>query len=44
MVVSFEIDRNEALRIMNEEIQALYPDYTVQIVADLDATDVEASE
>ena len=44
VVVSFEIDRNEALRIMNEEIQALYPDYTVQIVADLDATDVEASE
>ena len=44
VVVSFEIDRSEALRIMNEEIQALYPDYTVQIVADLDATDVEASE
>ena len=44
VVVSFDIDRNEALRIMNEEIQALYPDYTVQIVADLDATDVEASE
>ena len=39
VVVSFDIDRGEALRILTEEIGALYPDYAVQIVPDIDITD-----
>ena len=38
-VVSFDIDRAEALGIMTREIGELYPDYTVQIVPDTDVTD-----
>ena len=39
VVVSFDIDRKEALKILSEEAQALYPDYTLQIVPDIDVTD-----
>lgn len=39
VVVSFEMDRNEALQIMLAEVQANYPDYTVQIVPDVDGAD-----
>ncbi|MBR3234501.1 MAG: cation transporter [Atopobiaceae bacterium] len=42
VVVSFDIDRAEALRIMNGEVQALYPDYKLYIVPDVDATDLPA--
>ncbi|MBO6011806.1 MAG: cation transporter, partial [Oscillospiraceae bacterium] len=38
-VVSFDIDRAEALGIMTREIGELYPGYTVQIVPDTDVTD-----
>ncbi len=38
-VVTFDIDRAEALGIMTREIGELYPDYTVQIVPDTDVTD-----
>ncbi|MBR6312100.1 MAG: cation transporter [Oscillospiraceae bacterium] len=38
-VVSFDIDRAEALGIMTREIGELYPEYTVQIVPDTDVTD-----
>ena len=39
VVVSFDIDHQEAVKIMHEEVQALYPDYTISIIPDIDATD-----
>ncbi|MBQ6400387.1 MAG: cation transporter [Clostridia bacterium] len=39
VVVSFDVDRKEALQTLTREIQALYPDYALQIVPDVDATD-----
>ncbi len=36
-VLSFDIDRAEALQILTKEIQALYPDYHLLIVPDIDA-------
>ena len=39
VVVSFDIDHQEAVKIMHEEVQALYPDYTINIIPDIDATD-----
>lgn len=38
-VVSFDIDHKEAIEILHEELQNLYPDYTIQIIADIDVTD-----
>ena len=40
VVVSFDIEQQEALRIMQEEVQKLYPDYTFFIVPDVDVTDI----
>ena len=37
VVLSFDIDRNEATNILTKEIQGKYPDYTLQIVPDIDA-------
>ena len=37
VVLSFDVDREEALGILNEETKGLYPDYSVQIVPDIDA-------
>lgn len=37
VVLSFDIDRAEALCILTKEVQALFPDYTLQIVPDIDA-------
>lgn len=37
VVLSFDIDRNEAMAILTKEIQGQYPDYTLQIVPDIDA-------
>ena len=37
VVVSFDVDRTEALDTLHREIQALYPDYHLQIVPDIDA-------
>lgn len=37
VVLSFDIDRAEALEIMNGEISQMYPDYTLQIIPDVDA-------
>lgn len=37
VVLSFDIDRAEALNILTKEVQALFPDYTLQIVPDIDA-------
>ena len=40
VVVSFDIEQQEALRIMQEEVQKLYPDYTFFIVPDVDVADL----
>ena len=37
VVLSFDIDKNEATNIITKEIQGKYPDYTLQIVPDIDA-------
>ena len=37
VVVSFDIDRAEALATLTKEVQALFPDYALQIVPDIDA-------
>ena len=37
VVISFDIDRAEALEIMTGEVRALYPDYQLTIVPDIDA-------
>ena len=36
VVISFDIKRAEALEILTKEVQSLYPDYTLQIVPDVD--------
>ncbi|MBQ6380227.1 MAG: cation transporter [Clostridia bacterium] len=40
VVVSFDITHKEAIGILQEEISALHPDYTIDIVPDVDVTDV----
>ena len=37
IVLSFDIDRSEAVRVLTDEIKALYPDHTLLIVPDIDA-------
>ena len=37
VVISFDIERAQALATLTEEIKNLYPDYTLQIVPDIDA-------
>ena len=37
VVVSFDIDDKEAIAILTDEIQKLYPDYKLMIVPDIDA-------
>ena len=37
VVVSFDIERSEALSLLTKEITKLYPDYSIQIVTDIDA-------
>ena len=37
VVVSFDIDRSEPVEILTKEATALYPDYTVSVVTDIDA-------
>ena len=37
VVISFDIDRTEALSVLAKEVQALYPDYALEIVPDIDA-------
>ena len=36
VVVSFDIDRNEAMNILTKEITSMYPDYTLHIIPDID--------
>ncbi len=40
VVVSFDIDHKEAVGIMTQQVQQLYPDYTVSIISDIDVTDI----
>ena len=40
VVVSFDIDHKEAVDIMTQQVQELYPDYTASIISDIDVTDV----
>lgn len=37
VIVSFDIDSTEALQILTKEVKNLYPDYSLQIVPDIDA-------
>ena len=39
VVVSFDVDRKEAMQTLHDEISALYPEYKAMIVADVDMTD-----
>ena len=36
VVLSFDVERDEALKVIEEEISTLYPDYKIQIVPDID--------
>ncbi len=37
VVISFDIERAEALEVLTKEINEMYPDYMLQIVTDIDA-------
>ena len=37
VVISFEIDRAEAVETLMQETKALYPDYEIQMIPDIDA-------
>ena len=39
VVMSFDVDRKEALEILYGEVSALYSDYTALIVPDADVSD-----
>jgi hypothetical protein len=39
VVMSFDIPHSEGIKILSDEITAVYPDYMVIIVADIDITD-----
>ena len=39
VVMSFDVDHTEALKTLYDEIGSLYPDYHLQITADVDVTD-----
>ena len=36
VVISFDIDRAEAIGVLTDEVKELFPDYTLQIVPDID--------
>ena len=38
VVLSFDIQPREALKILYQEVQKAYPDYTLQIVPDIDVS------
>ena len=39
VVVSFDVERKEAMEILHGEISALYPEYQIQIIPDIDVSD-----
>lgn len=40
VVMSFDVDREEALAAVIKEVQTMYPDYDLQIVSDVDVSDL----
>ena len=40
VVLSFDVDRKEALKTLHEEVGALYPDYRFLIIPDTDVSDI----
>ena len=40
VVMSFDVDREEALATVIKEVQDMYPDYSLQIVSDVDVSDL----
>ena len=39
VVLSFDITPEEAIAILHEEVHALYPDYEIMIIPDVDTAD-----
>ena len=39
VVLSFDVDRKEALETLQKEVGALYPEYEIMIIPDVDVTD-----
>jgi len=39
VVMSFEIDAKEGIKILNDEVTKLYTEYKIQIVPDVDISD-----
>ena len=39
VVMSFDVDHKEGVRILTEEISAAYPEYTVHVAPDVDISD-----
>ncbi len=40
VVLSFDVDKDEAIGTLTEEVSALYPDYRFLIIPDVDASDI----
>ena len=43
-VISFDIDRKEAVQTICNEVQNMYPDYKVYVITDIDVSDLEGEE
>ena len=43
-VISFDIDRKEAVQTICNEVQKMYPDYKVYVITDIDVSDLEGEE
>ena len=43
-VISFDIDRKEAVQTICNQIQNMYPDYKVYVITDIDVSDLEGEE
>ena len=39
-VLSFDVEHDEGIEILTKEVQEAYPDYTIEIIGDLDLTDL----
>ncbi len=44
VVLSFDVDRKKAFKIMMQEVKSLYPDYKLEILPDIDFTDLDSSD
>ena len=43
-VISFDIDRKEAVQTICNEVRNMYPDYKVYVITDIDVSDLEGEE